>query len=177
MIQVYGSTIYRSKAEKVGSNGNVTELISRLREVQGNLRHPLVSAKHLNLNLAVFSVDLGFAKRADDDFKGVFINPEILTTNAPLVSGLEDDLNLPRLAVSIERPKQIEVSFLNEQLKEQTTTFSDLSARWIQHGIDQLNGESIIDRLNTHRKRSVKGHLKRLEEQKIETNYKLQYDN
>ena len=177
MIQAHGSAVYRSKAEKVGSNANVTDLISQLREVQGKLKHPLVSAKHLNMNLAIFFVHLGFAKRAEDDFKGVFINPEIITTNAPLVSGLEDDLSLPRLAVSIERPKQIEVSFLDEKLKEQKATFSDLSARWIQHGIDQLNGESIIDRLNTHRKRSVKGHLRRLEEQKIETNYKLQYNN
>ena len=177
MIQAHGSEIYRSKAEKVGSNANVTDLISQLREVQAKLKHPLVSAKHLNLNLAVFAIDLKHANRYDSSFSGVFVNPEISSTYAPLVSSLEDDLSLPRLAVSIERPKQIEVSFLDEQLKEQKATFSDLEARWIQHGVDQLNGVSIIDRLNTYRKRSVKGHLKRLEEQKIETNYKLLYDN
>ncbi len=175
MIQAYGSEIYQSKAEKVGSNADVSELIEQLRNTQKELKHPLFSAKHLNLNLAVFSIDLKHANRSESEFSGVFINPEILSTKAPLVSGLEDNLSLPRLAVSVERPKQIEVSFLNEQLKEQKIMFSDLEARWIQHGVDQLNGKSIIDRLNTHRKRSVNGHLRRIMERKIETNYKLFY--
>lgn len=135
----------------------------------------MVTAKHLNLNLAIFSVDLSYAKHSESEIARVFINPEIKATKAPLVSGLEDDLSIPRLIVSIERPKQIEVSFLDEQLNEKTAVFSDLAARWIQHGIDQLNGVSIVDRLNTHRKRSVKGHLKRVIERKIETNYKLDY--
>jgi len=177
LIQVHGSAVYRSKAEKVGSNADVTELVAQLKSAQQRLRHPLVTAKHLNLNLAVFAVNLQYEKRSDSEFSGIFVNPNIIASKAPLVSGLEDDLNLPRLSVSIERPKQIEVSFLDEQLKEQTVTFSDLVARWIQHGVDQLNGVSIIDRLNTHRKRSVKGHLRRVTERKIETNYKLQYDN
>lgn len=177
MIQAHGNAVYRSKAETVGSSADLSDLAAQLKSAQQQLKHPLVTAKNLNLNLAVFAIDLRYAKHSDSELSGVFVNPKITATKAPLVSGLEDDLSLPRLAVSIERPKQIEVSFLNEQLEEQTTTFSDLAARWIQHGVDQLNGVSIIDRLNTHRKRSVKGHLRRLEEQKIETNYKLQYDN
>jgi peptide deformylase len=89
---------------------------------------------------------------------------------------LEDDVSIPRLTVSIERPKQIEVSFLDEELTQQTAVFSDLAARWILHGIDQVNGVSIIDKLNKYRQRSVKTHLKRLAERMIDTNYKLEYD-
>jgi peptide deformylase len=177
LIQAHGSSIYRSKAENVGATDGLKELISRLKEVQRELKHPLVSAKHLGLNLSLFSVDLNYANRDKEDFATIFINGKVVSTQAPLVSGLEDDLSIPRLSVSIERPKQIEVSFLDEEFKEQTTVFSDLAARWIHHGIDQLNGISIVDRLNTHRKQSVKGHLRRISEQKIETNYKLQYDN
>ena len=159
----------------MGSNSKLEELVAQFKEVHAKTKHPLVTAKHLKLNMAIFSVDLSYAKHSGSEFARVFINPEIRSTQAPLVSGLEDDLSIPRLVVSIERPKQIEISVLDEQLKEQTAVFSDLAARWIQHGIDQLNGISIVDRLNTHRKRSVKGHLKRIIERKIETNYKLDY--
>ena len=177
MIQAFGNDIYTSKAQRVGESSQVADLVSQLLEVQRQLKHPLVSAKHLGLNLAVFSVDLNFSKRDAQGFRAIFINPEILTTKAPLVSGLEDDLSLPRLAVSIERPKQIEISFFDEQMNEKTAWFSDLAARWIQHGVEQLQGISIVDKVNQHRQRSLKGHLKRIAEHKIETNYELEYDN
>lgn len=176
MIQAYGNQIYRSKAQQLGENAPTAELIKQLLEVQKKLRHPFVSAKHLGLDLNLFVIDLNFAKFEAVDFRKVFVNAELIGSKAPLVSMLEDDPSIPRLTVSIERPKQIEISYLDENAAFQTTNFSDLAARWILHGIDQMNGISIIDRLNTHRQRSVKNHLKRLSEQKIETNYKLEFD-
>ena len=176
LIQAFGNEIYRSVGQKLGNKSQALELIAQLQEVQKKVKHPLVSAKHLGLNLQVFVVDLNFAKHEPTDFKQIFINPELISSKAPLVSMLEDDASIPRLTVSIERPKQIEISFLDEELTQQTAVFSDLAARWILHGINQVNGISIIDKLNKHRQRSVKAHLKRLSEQKIETNYKLEYD-
>ena len=177
LIQAFGNEIYKSVGQKLGNKSQSAELIAQLQEVQKKVKHPLISAKHLGLNLQVFVVDLNFAKHEASEFRQVFINPELISSKAPLVSMLEDDVSIPRLTVSIERPKQIEVSFLNEQFEEQTETFSDLAARWILQGIDQVSGVSIIDKLNKYRQRSVKSHLKRLAEQKIETNYKLEYDN
>lgn len=176
MIQAFGNNIYPSKAQLLGADKQAADLILKLQEVQKKVKHPLVSAKHLGLNLQVFVVDLNYAKHNTDNFCQVFVNPTLISSNAPLVSGLEDDISIPRLSVSIERPKQIEISFLDENLTDQTATFSDLAARWILHGMDQVNGLSIIDKLNKNRQRSVKGHLKRIAERKIETNYKLEYD-
>ena len=176
LIQAFGNEIYRSEGQKLGDKSQSSELITQLQEVQKKVNHPLVSAKHVGLNLQVFIIDLNYAKHEPTDFKQIFINPELISSKAPLVSMLEDDVSIPRLTVSIERPKQIEISFLDEELTRQTQVFSDLAARWIMHGIDHANGISIIDKLNKHRQRSVKGHLKRLAEQKIETNYKLEYE-
>jgi peptide deformylase len=176
VIQAYGNEIYRSVGQKLGNKSQTAELIAQLQEVQKKVKHPIVSAKHVGLNLHAFVIDLNFLKHEAADFKQVFINSELKSSNAPLVSGLEDDLSIPQLTVSIERSKQIKISFIDENLTQQTEVFSDLSARWILHGIDQVNGVSIIDKLNKHRQRSVKNHLKRLSEQKVETNYKLEYD-
>ncbi|MBP9151114.1 MAG: peptide deformylase [Flavobacteriales bacterium] len=176
MIQAFGNSIYKTEAQPVGAGASAQELIAKLQEVQIKTKHPFVSAKHLGLNLQLFVIDLNFSKFETADFKQVFINPKLISTKAPLVSGLEDDLSLPRLTVSIDRPKQIEIRFLDENLTEQIATFSDLAARWILHGIDQMNGVSIIDKLNKHRQRSLKAHLNRLAEKKIESNYKLEYE-
>ena len=176
MIQAFGNEIYKSVGQKLGNKSQASELIAQLQEVQKKISHPMISAKHLGLNLQVFVVDLNFAKHEASDFRQVFINLELISSKAPLVSMLEDDVSIPRLTVSIERPKQIEISFLDEELTQQTAVFSDLAARWILHGIDQVNGVSMIDKLNKYRQRSVKSHLKRLAEQKVETNYKLEYD-
>ena len=175
MIQAFGNEIYKSVGQKLGNKSQASELIAQLQEVQKKVKHPLVSAKHLGLNLQVFVVDLNYAKNEASDIRKVIINPELLSSTAPLVSMLEDDLSIPRLSVSIERPKQIEISFLDEDLTKQTERFSDLAARWVLHGIDYVNGVSIVDKLNKHRKRSVKGHLKRVSEKKVESNYELVY--
>jgi len=175
LIQAYGNDIYKSVGQKLGSNSQAAELIAQLQEVQKKVKHPFVSAKHLGLNLQVFVVDLNFANHETVDFQQVFINPELSSSKAPLVSMLEDDVSIPRLTVSIERPKEIEISFLDEDLTQQTAVFSDLAARWILNGIDQINGISIIDKLNKYRQRSIKSQLKRIAERKIETNYKLIY--
>jgi peptide deformylase len=171
LIQAFGNSIYKTEAQLVGAGASAQELIAKLQDVQKQTKHPFVSAKHLGLNLQVFVIDLSFSKSEATEFKQVFINPKLISTKAPLVSGLEDDLSLPRLTVSIDRPKQIEISFLDENLTEQTATFSDLATRWILHGMDQMNGISIIDKLNKHRQRSLKEHLKRIVEKKIEPNY------
>jgi peptide deformylase len=176
LIQAFGNSIYKTEAQPAGAGASAQELITKLRDTQKQTKHCFVSAKHLGLNLQMFIIDLNFSKSEALDFKQVFIDPKLISTKAPLVSGLEDDLSIPRLTVSIDRPKQIEVSFLDENLTDQTATFSDLAARWILHGIDQMNGISIIDKLNKHRQRSLKAHLNRLAEKKIESNYKLEYE-
>lgn len=176
MIKAFGNNIYKTKSQVIGNATGASELAAQLREVQKRVKHPLVSAKHLGLDLQAFIVDLNFLSQDAVDFRQLIINPELIATNAPLVAQLEDDLSIPRLAVSIDRPKEIEISFFDENLTPRTAVFSDLAARWILHGMDQLNGISILDKLNKHRQRSVQTHLKRIADRKIETNYELEYD-
>lgn len=176
LINAFGNGIYKGVAQRVGAGQQATELIKQLQETQQSVQHPLVTAKHIGLNLSAFVLNLNFLKSGSENVQLVMLNPEVISTKAPLVSGLEDDVAIPGLSVSIERPKQITVKFIDEDFEEQTQEFSDQTARWILHGIDLLNGITIIDRLNSHRQRSVKGHLKRIAEKRIETKYELNYN-
>jgi peptide deformylase len=175
LINAFGNGIYTGVAQRVGAGQQAMELIKQLQETQQAVQHPLVSAKHIGLNLSAFVLNLNFLRSGSENVQLVMLNPEVISTTAPLVSGLEDDVSIPGLSVSIERPKQIAVKFLDGDFAEQTQEFTDQTARWILHGIDLLSGFTIIDRLNSHRQRSVKGHLKRISERKIETKYKLEY--
>jgi peptide deformylase len=176
LIQAFGNSIYKSTSQSVGESTDVQDLTEDLLGAQNKLRHPFVSAKHLGINLSVLVINLNFAHQPVD-LKLILINPKLLGIKAPLISMLEDDLSIPGLAVSIERPKEIELSYFDENWESQTKVFSDLSARWIMHGLDQLNGIAITDKLNKHRKRSITMHLKKISERKIEPNYKLEYEN
>lgn len=176
MINAFGNGIYNGVAQRVGAGQQSMELIKQLQETQQDVQHPLVTAKHIGLNLSAFALNLNFLRSGSENVQLVMLNPEVISTKAPLVSGLEDDVAIPGLSVSIERPKQIMVKFLDESFEEQTQEFSDQTARWIMHGIDLLNGITIIDRLNSHRQRSVKGHLKKIAEKRIQTKYELNYN-
>jgi len=176
-ILAYGNSIYTTVAHRIGNTAETKPLVDALLGVQAELKCPVLSAKHIGFDLQVFVVDLNHLTIAKEDFKGVFVNPELLETFAPLMAQLEEDVCIPKLAVSVDRPKSVKVKLFNERFEEQTLVFNEAPARYIQQGIDLLQGTTIMERLNPHRQRSVKGHLKRISEKKIETNYQLEYEN
>lgn len=174
MILAYGNEIYTAVSQPVGSNSDLSDLKSQLRDAQNKTKVPVIAGKHIGVNVRVFCVDLRFTKEKQD-FQALFVNPEIISSRAPLVSGLESDVAIPKLTLSIDRPKVVEVSFLDDVNTESTQSFSDLAARWIMNGIDHLEGITIIDRVNKHRQRSVRGQLKRIAEGRVETSYEMIY--
>jgi len=159
-IEAYGNAIHVCPALHIGDPARTAELVLQLKDVQRELKHPLVSAKHIGLNVQTFVIDLRHLGREPLDFDGAFINPEVLSFSVPLVSRFESDLSLPGLAVSIERPRQIKVTFSDEQMNVRTAVFSDLAAQWVQHGVDHLNGITMIDRINRYRQHSLKRYLR-----------------
>ncbi len=82
------------------------------------------------------------------------INEERLVLINPTVSGHEKDrilfeegcLSLPGKFLAIERFETVTVDYTDEHGKRQTLTTSGLLAIAIQHEIDHLDGELIIDR-------------------------------
>lgn len=172
MILAHGNDIYLGQAGNVGSSVNVSDVIAELIEAQKVVKSPVLTAKHIGLNLSVMSVNLNYLKEKIP-FELVLVNASVINSKAPLVSGLEYDAAIPKLAVSIARPKTVQVEFLDEELKPQRHWFSDQQARWISNGIDLLNGKTIISQVNQFRQRSVKTHLRRVSEGKVEAHYNL----
>lgn len=80
--------------------------------------------------------------------KLALINPEIIKKSDENAAGEEGCLSLPNTIknpISVTRPKNIKLKFVDECGNYKVLKFDGIIARVIQHEIDHLNGILIID--------------------------------
>ena len=162
-ILLYGDDIFSNKATTVGQNVPIADLLKTMQALQLKQRHPCIAAKHVGVNVRILSIQSKYDKfETGQSLAQILVNPEIVALINPLTPALESDLCVPNYEGSIERHSAVEVSFLDEKMRPQSKVFTESAARWVLHGIELLEGETFIDRLNLHRQRSIKSHLKRI---------------
>ncbi|MEM9062962.1 MAG: peptide deformylase [Pseudomonadota bacterium] len=117
-----------------------------------------LAAPQLGIGLRLAVVDC-----AEDRASAIRLaNPEILWASPETNSFEEASPNLPGAAVSIERPAEVEVRFLDETGTEQVRRFEGLWATSVQHQIDHLDGRMFFDNLSPlKRQRFLHAHRKR----------------
>lgn len=76
------------------------------------------------------------------------INPVIIDSSLETSVYEEGCLSLPGIAGEVERPKKIEIKYLDLKGKEKTLKADGLLATCIQHEIDHLDGILFIDKLS-----------------------------
>jgi peptide deformylase len=163
IVPLIGDPIYSTKAIAVGKNVPIDDLVKTMQALQLKQRHPCIAAKHVGVNVRILSIQSKYDKyETGQTLAQILVNPEIVTLINPLTPALESDLCVPNYEGSIERHSAVEVSFLDEKMHPQSKIFTESAARWVLHGIELLEGETFIDRLNLHRQRSIKSHLKRI---------------
>lgn len=151
----------------MGKGVPLSDIVKELREAQSGYRQPCLAAKHVGVNVRIISIDTRHDRNANgaDQTSFILVNPEILALINPLIAGLESDPSIPDYQGSVERHNAVTVKYSDEHFNEKEATFTDATARWVLHGIELLDGRLFIDNLNEHRKRSIKGHLKRIASQ------------
>jgi len=163
---IYGDPVLTDKAQEVGRNVPLRDLLNDMRAAQQQLAQPCIAGKHVGVNVRVLLVSTSFDRNrlSAETISVVLVNPEVVALHNPLVAGLESDPCIPHYQGSVERHSAVQVKYLDENFVQQQETFTDAAARWVLHGIELLDGKLFIDNLNEHRKRSIKGHLKRIAE-------------
>jgi peptide deformylase len=165
IVPLIGDPIYSTKAIAVGKNVPIDDLVKTMQALQLKQRHPCIAAKHVGVNVRILSIQSKYDKyETGQSLAQILVNPETVALINPLTPALESDLCVPNYEGSIERHSAVEVSFLDEKMRPQSRIFTESAARWVLHGIELLEGETFIDRLNLHRQRSIKSHLKRITE-------------
>lgn len=166
-ISLYGDPILREVSQPVGRNVPLGELLDQMRMLQQHSAQPCIAAKHVGVNVRMLLINTSFDRNRQNatPFMAVMVNPSVTAVLYPLLAGLESDPCIPDYQGSVERHSVVTVKYSDEHFTEKEATFTDAAARWILHGIELLDGRLFIDNLNEHRKRSIKGHLKRIASQ------------
>ena len=94
------------------------------------------------------------------------INPEITWVSDDVSSYEEGCLSIPDQYADVERPAEVEVSWLDLDGKTQSERFEGLWATCVQHEIDHLNGKLFIDYLKPLKRQMITRKMQKLKRER-----------
>jgi peptide deformylase len=101
------------------------------------------------------------------------INPRVVSYSEEEADFEEGCLSIPAIFENVKRPKEVEVEYLDVNMKPQRIKDDDLLARVMQHEIDHLNATLFIEKISPLRRAMIKNKLKRIKKGDIEPRYEM----
>jgi peptide deformylase len=174
-VRTFGDEVLRAKAQPVESvNDDIRELAANMLETM-RLEHGVgLAAPQVGRSISLCVVDVPFDYDTDENdvrfnpdvpMPLVLINPEITEFSNDVESGEEGCLSFPGIHVTISRPAEITVKFLDLHGLPQTLHLLKFVARVVQHEMDHLNGVLLVDRISRLKRIALAGQLKRLKQE------------
>lgn len=182
-IVPYGDPELRVKCRPiVPGEPNLDEIIRNMFDTMYNAHGVGLAAPQVGVDIRLFITDgkpMEGASEYDDqpmdDFRKVFINPEILEESGENWPFNEGCLSIPGVREDVWRKFTLRLRYLDEHFQTHEETFSGIKARIIQHETDHLNGILFTDRLSTLRKQLVKSRLARIQKGLVVPDYPLRH--
>lgn len=148
-IRIFGDPVLREKAKPV----------KKIDKIISNLAKSMLETMKAEKGVGLAATQIGVLEKICVCDPGenpmVLINPEIIEVSEEKEIFEEGCLSLPRVTVNISRPKRIKVRALDLKGRVQIIEAEDLLARIIQHEIDHLNGNLILDRASKEERRKA----------------------
>lgn len=126
-----------------------------------------LAAPQIGLNARMLVMDC--AKRDDETAKPepmVLINPQIVQSSDELGEYEEGCLSIPDIYAMVSRPKDVRVSYLDQDGEPQERDFEGVWSVCVQHEIDHLNGKLFIDYLSPMRRSMITSKMKKLKRER-----------
>lgn len=149
--------ILRNKSKEISDIDKERKvLISEMKEMVRARRGLGLAAPQVgvNIRLVVLNISHQHIKEVDGNAKSkritmpeVLVNPRITFFSKEQVIMEEGCLSLPEIFGYVERSKEIEVVYDDENLERQKEKFDGLIARVIEHEVDHLDGILFIDKI------------------------------
>ena len=180
-IIAYGNPVLKKVTQEIDQTyPNIKELIDNMFETMHKARGIGLAAPQVGLSIRLFIIDTTpLAKEKDnehiEDFKQVFINPEILEKDGEEWTYNEGCLSIPEIREDIVRKSQVSIRYYDENFNLCTNKFTDLVGRIILHEYDHLEGILFTDRLSSLRKRLLKRKLTDISKGNIEVHYEMSF--
>lgn len=161
----YGNPILKKKCKPVTDFSDLDSLINDMFDTMYEENGIGLAANQIDVDLQLFVVDI-----SDIDEEGesihVFANAEIIESEGESWMN-EGCLSVPDVRLDVKRPSKIILKYQDRNGKKFTNEFDELLARVIQHEVDHLNGNLIINRVSKAEKISVSKKLKLIKENSV----------
>ncbi|MGI9369489.1 MAG: peptide deformylase [Ruegeria sp.] len=92
----------------------------------------------------------------------VMFNPEVISASDETNVYEEGCLSIPEQYAEVTRPKEVQVTWMDQNGKLQQEVFDGLWATCVQHEIDHLNGKLFIDYLKPLKRQMITRRMQKL---------------
>ena len=179
-LHYYGDPILRTPAARIASitpeiRQLANDMIATMRASEG----VGLAAQQIGQALAICTIEVPVEYDTDEDgvrlhpnlaMPLVLVNPEIVESSKKTDPHDEGCLSFPDIRGSIQRPREITLSYQDLQGQPHTVALREFTARVVQHEVDHLNGVLFIDHMSVPKRLVLKKKLQRL---KAETEERL----
>ncbi|NOU39452.1 MAG: peptide deformylase [Ferruginibacter sp.] len=184
-IVAYGSPILRKVAVDITPNyDGLEKLIADMWDTMYNSNGVGLAAPQINKSIRIFTMDSIQIFENDEDgdtvdysdapgFKGVFINPKIISLQGQPWKYNEGCLSIPKIREDVLREESVTLNYFDENFLSHTKTFTGITARVILHEYDHLEGKLFIDYITPLKRTLLKRKLDDITKGKIRIDYRM----
>jgi peptide deformylase len=178
-IVAYGDPVLKKKALPVEKDEpGLSALIENMWETMYKAQGVGLAAPQVGLSKRIFVIDA--SPFAEDDpglqnFRKVFINPQVLEESGNEWIFNEGCLSFPDLREDIARKPNIRMSYLDESFNEYVEGFGGLAARIIQHEYDHIEGIVMVDRISSLKKTLIRKKLSNISRGLVSPDYPMKF--
>lgn len=174
-IVVYGDPVLKKMGNDLEEGDlELKTLIADMYETMYEASGIGLAAPQIGKSLRLFIVDGSpIEEEGMDEFKKVFINPEMVFEEGTPWVFEEGCLSIPNIREDVTRSSTIRINYLDENFDEHEEEFDGMKARIIQHEYDHIEGVLFTDHLTSFKRRLLKGKLANISKGKCDVEYKI----
>jgi peptide deformylase len=178
-IVAYGDPVLRKVGAEITKDyPGLQQLIDDMFETMERAKGVGLAAPQINKAIRLFVIDSTPMFDEDEEGEGlreVFINAKIIEESGDEWPYEEGCLSIPTIREDVYRQETIVIQYYDRDFKFHERTFSDLTARVIQHEYDHIEGKLFIDHLKPLKKSLLKGRLDNISKGKVSVEYKMKF--
>lgn len=161
-ITKYGEEVLAIRAREIAAvDDALRRMVERMRLTMYRANGIGLAAPQVDESIRLFVVDLTLGE--DADAFHAFVNPVILEAEGADTDE-EGCLSVPGINLGIERHTRLLLRAVDLEGKEFEREYRDFEARVLQHEIDHLDGQVILDRVSPLKRRLAKREIRRMQQ-------------
>ena len=174
-IVMYGDAVLRKMASAIEKGTDLSVLIKDMFDTMYAAKGIGLAAPQIGKSIRLFVVDGSPLDEEPDmeNFKKVFINPQVLAESGKPWPFEEGCLSIPNIREDVMRKEQLKIRYFDAQWQQHEETYEGMKARIIQHEYDHIEGKLFIDYLAPLKKRMLKGKLNDITKGTVDTEYRI----